>query len=280
MKLLISLGMISSLLFAMSHNALHATEIIAHRGASYDAPENTMSSVCLGWEQQADAVEIDIFLSKDNQIVLSHDDNTRRTGGVDKKVVDQTLTELRQLDFGSWKAPQYAGEKIATLDEVIQTIPNGKRLVIEVKCGPEVIPMLKECLAKSGKKKEQFLIIGFSHPTMKEIKKALPSIEAYWLSSFTKNAADAFFPTTNELIRKAKEAGVEGLNLSIKGPVDAALVQQVKAAGLKCYAWTVDSPEVAQRLVAAGVDGITTNRPLWLRQQLAAGANDLNVPVR
>ena len=72
-------------------------EIIAHRGASHDAPENTLESVKLGWVQGADAVEVDVYLSKDGHIVVHHDSDTKKLAGVDRKVVDQTLAELRQL---------------------------------------------------------------------------------------------------------------------------------------------------------------------------------------
>ncbi|MEW6306614.1 MAG: glycerophosphodiester phosphodiesterase family protein, partial [Verrucomicrobiota bacterium] len=105
-----------------------AVEIIAHRGASYDAPENTMASVKLGWKQKADGVEIDIWLTKDGKIILLHDENTKRTTGVDKKVHEQTFDELRRQDAGSWKDPKFKGEKLPTLDEVLKTVPKGKRL--------------------------------------------------------------------------------------------------------------------------------------------------------
>ena len=76
-------------------------EIIGHRGASFDAPENTLAAIRLAWEQKADAAEFDVFLSKDGKIVVIHDANTKRTAGVDKRVVDQTLDELRALTSGS-----------------------------------------------------------------------------------------------------------------------------------------------------------------------------------
>lgn len=244
-------------------------DIIAHRGASYDAPENTLASVRLGYVQKADAVEIDLYLSKDGKIVVIHDGNTKRTTGVDKKVVDQTFDELRQQDAGKWKGEQFAGEKLPTLDEVIALVPDDKRLVIEIKCGPEIIPALQQSLTLSKRPDSQFLIIAFSQPTIKEIKKALPKIEMYWLSSFRKEAETGVVsPSVEELIQQAKDAKVEGVNLSYKGPIDAAFVQKIKAAGLKCYVWTVDKPEDAKRLLDAGVDGITTNRPGWLREQV------------
>src|SRR3954467_2541534 len=143
-------------------------EIIGHRGASYDAPENTVASFKLGWEQQADADELDIYLSKDGQVVVMHDPNTKRTAGADRKIVDQTFEELRQLDAGVWKGPQWAGEKIPTLAEALATMPDGKRFFIEIKSGSEILPELEKVLEASGKRPEQLVIIGFGYETMRD----------------------------------------------------------------------------------------------------------------
>ena len=87
-------------------------EIIAHRGASHDAPENTMAAIKLAWKQQADAVEIDVQFSRDGHLVVIHDPNTRKTAGVRKNVSDQTLAELKTLDVGRWKNSVWTGETI------------------------------------------------------------------------------------------------------------------------------------------------------------------------
>ena len=134
-------------------------EIVAHRGASYDAPENTLESVKLGWEQGADAVEVDVYLSKDGYIVVHHDSDTKKTAGVNRKVVDQTLAELQQLDVGARKGAKWNGVRIPELDDVLVTIPEGKRMFVEVKCGPEIIPSLAKAFEKSGKKAEQLVVI-------------------------------------------------------------------------------------------------------------------------
>ena len=128
-------------------------EIIAHRGASYDAPENTLEAVRLAWSQKADAVEVDVFLSKDGEVVLHHDATTKKLSGVDRKVVDQSYAELRQLDVGAWKGDQWYGVRIPKLDDVLATIPEGKRIFIEVKCGPEIIPALAKSFRQSGKRR-------------------------------------------------------------------------------------------------------------------------------
>jgi glycerophosphoryl diester phosphodiesterase len=247
---------------------LHAIEIIAHRGASYDAPENTVAAYKLGWKQNADAVELDIWLSKDGKIVCLHDDNTRHTAGADKAVADQTLAGLRALDAGSWKGKEWKGEKLPTLDEVLALIPDGKRLVIEIKCGPEALPELQRLIQTSDKKPQQLVIIGFDYETMVQAKQRFPQIPVLYLRSYKKDKQTGKFPALDELIHKAKAAGLDGLNLNYKWPIDAAFVQKVKSAGLKLYVWTVDNDELAKKLAFAGVDGITTNRPEWLRQKL------------
>jgi glycerophosphoryl diester phosphodiesterase len=125
---------------------MSSVEIIAHRGASYDAPENTLTAVQLGWQQQADGVEIDIKLSKDGHIVAFHDHGTARTTGANHTLAELTLAELRDLDAGSWKNARFAGERIPALEEILAIIPPGKRLFIEIKAGPDIVPELKRCI--------------------------------------------------------------------------------------------------------------------------------------
>src|SRR5436190_9554723 len=96
-------------------------ELVAHRGASADAPENTVAAIKLAWEQKADASEFDVYLTKDGKIVVIHDATTKRTAGEDKKVADTSLEDLRKLEVGKWKNPKFAGEKIPTLEEMLAT---------------------------------------------------------------------------------------------------------------------------------------------------------------
>jgi glycerophosphoryl diester phosphodiesterase len=246
-----------------------AVDIIAHRGASHDAPENTLAAFKLGWQQRADGVELDIWLTKDGKIVVCHDANTKRTTGAAKKIPESTLAELRTLEAGSWKDPKWKSEKLPTLTEALALIPAGRRLVIEVKCGPEVLPELERDLKASGKPASQLVIISFKYDVCAEAKKLFPKIPVLYLSSFKQDeTTGAWTPTPAELIQKAKAAGLEGINLSFKGPLDAAFVKQTHAAGLKFYVWTVNDVAVARKLLAAGADGITTDRPEWLREQL------------
>src|SRR5690349_11820047 len=105
---------------------MKAIEIIAHRGSSFLAPENTLVASHLAWQEGADAVEGDFRLTADGHIVCIHDATLKRTAGVDRSVSQCTLDELKAYDFGGWKAPKFVGERIATLPEMLSTRPVGK----------------------------------------------------------------------------------------------------------------------------------------------------------
>ncbi len=242
-------------------------QIIAHRGASHLAPENTRAAAILAWKQNADAVEVDVHLSKDRRIMVIHDDNTKRTAGVDMKVAQTTAPELRKLDVGSFKNKTYAGEKIPFLEEIIATVPQGKKLFVEIKCGPEIIDLLKRTIEKSGKKK-QIIIISFSLDVVSQAKKSMPDIPAYWIIGAEKDAqTQKILPHDPQNILLAQKHGLDGLDVHYGG-VTEAFMQAVKKQGQDLYAWTVDDPVEAARLRTLGVKGITTNRPGWLREQL------------
>jgi glycerophosphoryl diester phosphodiesterase len=255
------------LIFMVAH-PLVAVEIVAHRGASHDAPENTVAAFNLGWQQHADAVELDIHLTKDRQIVVIHDGDTKRTTGSSGAVANLSMAELRNLDAGSWKGPQWKREELPTLGEAIATIPDGKRMFIEIKCDPEVLPVLDGVLRSSGKKPEQLVIIGFGYATMLKAKQRFPGLAVYWIVGYGKDKRTGQYPDLATLIQKAKAAGLDGLDLNEKFPINAEFVAKVKDAGLQLHVWTVDDSPMARRLTAAGVNGITTNRPGWLREQL------------
>lgn len=247
---------------------LPAVEIVAHRGASNDAPENTLAAFKLGWVQKADANELDIYLTKDGSIVVMHDKTTKRVTGIDRNVADQTFTELQSLDAGSWKGAQWKGEKIPSLAEALMTLPVDGKFFIEIKCGAEVLPELDRVLKESGKKPEQLVIIGFDYETMKQARERFPKLSVYWLASPEKES-EGLRPPVEELIARAKAASLDGLDLSSKFAIDETFVSRVKKSGLQLHIWTVDDAALARKLAALGVNGITTNRPGWLREQLA-----------
>ncbi|MFO0904091.1 MAG: glycerophosphodiester phosphodiesterase [Pirellulales bacterium] len=242
-------------------------EIIAHRGASHDAPENTLAALRLGFEQASDAGELDVWVSRDGRPVVIHDADTKRVAGVDKKVADQTFDELRQLDVGRWKSPRYAGERIPSLAEALATIPDGKRMFVEIKCGVEGVPAILREIRESAKPAAQTPIISFKSDVVAAVKRERPDLAAYWIVSM-KEDKQGRRPSVEWLIERAQEIRADGLDLSDSPTIDAAFIAQVRAAGLKFYVWTIDDADLGRRFAELGVDGITTNRPAWLREEI------------
>jgi len=247
------------LFFFLSCQTMQAqTTIIAHRGSSFVAPENTVAAANLAWEQGADAVELDIYLSRDNRVVVMHDSNTKRTTGQLYPISETSSEILRTLDAGLWKNEQYKGEKIPFLEEMIATVPSNKKMVIEIKCGTEVLPALQQVVNSSGKK-DQLVFIAFGWETILAAKQLFPSNPCYWLSS-----------SASEVSVKMSEAaqkGLDGINLNYK-IIDQEVVKKTKELGLEVLSWTIDDPEEAKRLIQLGVTGITTNRPDLIRQSI------------
>jgi glycerophosphoryl diester phosphodiesterase len=250
--------------------------IIAHRGASHDAPENTLAAFKLAWEQNADGIEGDFYLTKDGKIICFHDKTTKRTaGGVDIDVASSTLEQLRKLDVGSWKDPKYAGEKAPTLDEVLAVVPPGKMFYIEIKCGPEILPALEETLGRSKVKPEQLRIISFNADVIAQAKQRLPKIKGLWISGYKQDKATGQWrPDQATILKTLNETKADGFNSNANFEMfTPKFVAQLKGMGLEVGAWTVDKAPDARKLKEMGVTAITTNRPGFIRQSLAQSSN-------
>ena len=254
-------------------------EIIAHRGASADAPENTLAAIQLAWQQGADAAEIDVQRTADGQLVAIHDDTMLRTGGVDWAVKDCTLAKLKKRDVGSWKSPQFVGERIPTLAEVLTIVPQGKRLFIEMKCGVDAIPELVRVLSAAKTTRDQTVLIGLDFDTIVAVKRALRNRLAMWVTvqSVRKNRGrEQVIPPTKQLIRKALAGKLDGLDINDlvqRKPGDIARIRQ---AGLHSCVWTVNSAERALWLQDEGMERITTDAP----ERLAKVVRHLTPPAQ
>lgn len=234
-------------------------EIIAHRGASYLAPENTVAAVRLGYEMSADAVEIDVHLTKDKKIVVNHDPTTARTApGSDFTIRETMADDLRSLDVGSWKNEEFKGERMPFIEEIFEVVPKKKILVIEVKSDTTILPYLKQKVQES-KKKKRFVLISFNKDVVVQWKEMMPEMPVFWLlHSFNHY-------TQEQAIDIAKEANLNGLNV-FHGLINPNFMKSMKDVGLKVYVYTVNDAELAKSLKEAGVDAITTDRPQWIRK--------------
>lgn len=248
---------------------MSAINIIAHRGASFDAPENTLASINLAWEQNADAVEVDVHLSKDNEVVVIHDYDTGRTTGIFEPVKNQTLSELKLLDAGSWKDHKWRMEKIPSLREVLRIVPENKRIFIEIKNDPDCLVPVKNLLSEISLHHSQIVIMDFNFETVVKARGMFPDIEVLWLHEFIGETNDEIISKRlDEVISIAAKHKFHGVNIENVSAVNKSFIDKTKAMGLKCYCWTVDDPFRAKELVENGIDGLTTNRPGWLRKKI------------
>jgi glycerophosphoryl diester phosphodiesterase len=253
------------ILLVMTTAPANATEIIGHRGGAHDAPENTLPAFKRALEQGGDAIELDIHLTKDGRLVVIHDPTTQRTTGANYKVAETPLGALQQLDAGAWKDAKWRGTRIPALAEVLALLPAGKRVFIELKCGAGALDELARVMDASGRPPEQMVLIGFDFALMAEAKRRHPDHKVCWIVEPKGFLAST--PGVEDLVKHGVAGKFDGLFLSRKFPLDAAFVAKLKAAGLPTYVWTVNDPALAKRLMAAGVAGLCTDRPAWLRAQ-------------
>ncbi|MGB4413786.1 MAG: GDSL-type esterase/lipase family protein [Paludibacter sp.] len=233
--------------------------IIAHRGASFYESENSIAAFKKAFQLNADAIELDIWRTADDSLVVIHDRTTGRTANQNLIVPQSTAKELRKLKLKNQ-------EKIPYLQEVIAAIPKDKKIVIELKCGDEagnagnVFPMLSGILRRSGRTKD-VIIIAFNINALAEAKKQLPGNKCYYLTS-QKDKED-------ELIEKCKKFNLDGLNINY-GILTESIAAKTKQAGLDLLVWTVDKPEAAlNAFLKNKVSGITTNKPDIIRDIVA-----------
>lgn len=252
-------------------------QIIGHRGASADAPENTLEAMQLAWEQGAYGAECDILRTADGQLVLIHDDSTGRTAryGIDLPVERTPWPVLKDLDVGSWKGETWQGVRIPLLAEVLRAIPAGRHLFVEIKSGernggadPRVLDELEALLGAEGTAPEGVSFISFDHAFLNRLKARLPHYRAYYLTSY--RPCLGRWPdvrTTDELARVLDAAvanGIDGLDLECSPPISREWVAMIHARGLQVAIWSYerdDTLENARRFCALGVDYLTTNTP-------------------
>ena len=160
-------------------------EVIGHRGASSEAPENTLAANRLAFQQNADGIEIDVRLTKDHKLVCMHDKSTRRTTDQELVIKESTLKKLKSLDVGLWKGMKWKGETIPTLEEVLEEIPENKSIFIEIKTGTESIDPLIEDIQKSKIDSGCITVISFHQEVVKEVKQSMESLNVNLLIAFS-----------------------------------------------------------------------------------------------
>ncbi len=238
-----------------------STTVTAHRGASADAPENSLAAVRQALEDKADWVEIDVQQSSDGVIIVCHDRDLKKLGGSDLVVAESTAEELQQVDIGSSSDPKLKkDERIPTLDEVLQLCKDKAGVNIELKYyGPS--PGLEELVAErveANDMQDQVVIMSLKHDAIAKMRKLRPKwkvglLAAVSLGDLTASDAD-FLAVSTSL-------------------ANTSFINRTHAAGKEVYVWTVNDAVTMSSMISRGVDTLITDHPARARRVLAERAN-------
>lgn len=239
--------------------------IVAHRGASYDAPENTLEAFRLAWRSGVSVVEGDFRLTSDGCIVCFHDEKTGRIGGGSLDIASSKLEDLRKLDVGAWKGAAWAGAKIPTIEEILEEMPPGNMLLVEIKCGVEIL----DVIARMSFDVSRIAIMSFSENVIAGAKKMMPEVEAFWLTRCRKSIlGHGIDPEIEKILYILDETGADGLGCKAHEVVDESFISALHQHGKKVNVWTVDDPVEAKLYIDAGADYLTTNRPMYINKSV------------
>ena len=234
--------------------------LIAHRGESKDAPENTLPAYKTAVERGF-GFECDIYLAKDKKLFTFHDGTlTRTTAGANTNRCtdvdwEGTVSKLNVGGWGKWKGSKFDPTRPALFSEVLTLARDGRYIYVEVKGNnPAWVPYIKAEVEKAKNVNPgNVLFISFGNKVCAALKRAMPDYKVYFLTDARRFSAEA-------LVAKLRGMGVDGVDIQFKPEViDKAYVDTVKAAGFSFHVWTVDNLEKAKKAFAVGADTLTTN---------------------
>jgi glycerophosphoryl diester phosphodiesterase len=229
--------------------------VIAHRGASHDAAENTLAAFRLAWEQGADAIETDLRLTADGAIVAFHDEDGARLLRDPRRIRDLTLAEL-------------SARGVPSLREVLDTVPDGKHVVFELK--EDVVEPLSRELA--GAPHERLTLIAFDAEMLARAKRALPRCRALWLFGNYAAARLRGRALGERLASEVRQLGLDGVDLRLSARLNRHLLEPLHEAGLTIFVYTVNGGIACRRCARLGLHGITTDMPGAARRWLGISA--------
>jgi glycerophosphoryl diester phosphodiesterase len=232
--------------------------VIGHRGASADAPENTLAAFRRCWDAGVNWVETDVQPTGDLVPVLFHDDDLDRTTDGTGPLRSTGIVELSALDAGGWFDPSFAGEPVPTLHATLSALPPEGRVMLEIK-GPHAPADLIAELAviRATGSSGRVWPISFEIEVLRELRTAIPT---GWFGVNREEPDD-------DPVAVCRELSAASYHPDHRIVLDRpGIVQTLHAAGISVVVWTADDPDSWSALPAAGVDGIITNTPAALRQ--------------
>lgn len=228
----------------------------AHRGSLTEAPENTISAIKKALEHHAKAIELDVQLTKDGELVVVHDQMLGRYNSEQPGFIkDYTLAEIKQIDVGSSFSEKFAGERIATLSEILAICPDDLLINIEIKNIPIIYDGIEEKLIDEliqHDRLHNIIISSFDHAALEKVQRIAPEVPLGMLLYY-------------RILKPWDYAKHSGLKLASVHPhlsyTNKELIQEFHKLGLKVYPYTVSDKKIYDQLVDLGVDGVFSNNP-------------------
>ncbi len=237
--------------------------IIAHRGASAYAPENTLAAIDLSLRMGATEVEFDVHQTKDGRLAVIHDADLRRVAASRRRIGSMTLGELRSFDVGSWFGPGFAAERVPSLDDVLDLLRGRALAHVELKGGPRAYPGYVENVLRTLRARGALgasVVSSFNRVLLRSLRRHDPKVEIGVLTPFAIGSG---------YLRLAHELKAASLDVSHRR-VSRRMVEAAHARGIKVLVYTVNDAAAAERLGAMGVDGVFTNHPNLLEMARVA----------
>lgn len=245
--------------------------VIAHRGNHEDspAPENTLESFACAWERGVDGVEVDCRLTRDGEIVILHDPDTGRIGDRKLKVRESTLEALKQVEVvGRDRILVGKGFRIPTLEEFCRALPHRGLVYLEIKTGVELFEPLARVLHRHNLGPDRVRFIGFPKRPLRKLKARFPEFEVYMLYGPSRVRPKGL----QRVIMAALREELDGIDIRVTSNFNEAFAVEIREAGLRPHCYLSDpklyEPTTLSRVLSAGFDSITTDRPVLIQSAI------------
>jgi glycerophosphoryl diester phosphodiesterase len=244
--------------------AQQTVHIIAHRGASAYAPENTLAAFAKAVDFGADILELDVRQTRDGELVVLHDASVNRTTNGKGRVADLTLEQIKALDAGSWFSPDFVGERVPTLAEVVDATPDFTTLLVELKGSPEEYPGMEARVVRFIRQRgieKRVILKSFERDVLNRLRMLAPDIprlrivvsEISFLGLIIGHGVHfgSVFEDDVQYLQHHWFSLTEGF------------IRKAHDRGYKVFAWDVDDEKRMEELIKKGIDGIETDHPDW-----------------
>ncbi len=234
---------------------MNKTLFLSHRGESDDAPENTLAAFTLAMERDSDGIELDIRMTSDKQTVCVHDPSLARVAGKDITVAEHTYQELCEV------------HPVPLISEALEVLLPGKFIQIELKGKPFDLSELRQLVDKHLALGKLIGLSSFEIETLELANKVFPDVSRVLLIDLEKYFEK--FPTADEVAEFCNQHNFSGISFKADFRADKTFVDALRSKGLRVVAWGVNTDEKGLAMAAAGVDALTCNHAVALREKAA-----------